>query len=166
MAVVNVNPPRLTAQDVARFWQRVNQNANEGPDGNCWPWTMAVTGNGYGTFDVGGRQYSTHRLAYFLYTGDWPLRSVCHTCDWRPCCNPAHLFEGSAADNAADARSKDRYKCGEKVFGAKLTAALVREIRSTYKGTRGDAKAFAERYGVSRQTIWKITRGVVWRHVD
>ena len=53
-----------------------------------------------------------HRAAY-LYAGGKlgsakPL--VCHSCDNPPCCNPAHLWPGTNADNLQDMRDKGRSK--------------------------------------------------------
>lgn len=93
-----------------RFWQRV---AVGEPDA-CWPWLGAIDerpDRGYGVVGVRGRPMGAHRLAYILTHGV-DLDSevcVCHRCDNRPCCNPAHHFPGSIADNIRDARAKGRH---------------------------------------------------------
>lgn len=53
--------------------------------------------------------YLAHRWAWADRFGSIPdgMR-VCHTCDNPPCCNPAHLFLGTDADNAQDRASKGR----------------------------------------------------------
>ena len=59
-----------------------------------------------------------HKIAYSLFKGLIPVdqikgdklvsRFVCHTCDNNECCNPDHLFLGSAKDNNADRAAKNR----------------------------------------------------------
>ena len=48
-----------------------------------------------------------------------------------------------------------------------LAEADVREIyaRRAASRIRGAAQVFAERYGVSRQTVKNIWRGTAWRHL-
>lgn len=101
-----------------------------------------------------------------------PLRSdefVLHACDNPPCFRVDHLSVGSAADNNADMRAKGRgtpppiniYR-GECHPMAKLSASQVRRIRSHWQSGLTQ-KTIAEMFGVSRQTISKICRGVSWR---
>lgn len=75
-------------------------------DSGCWEWTRSKATNGYGRIT---NSLSAHRAAYELFVGPIPDgMQVCHRCDNPPCCNPAHLFLGTAADNAHDRDAKGR----------------------------------------------------------
>jgi len=57
---------------------------------------------------IGGEPRLAHRVAWELEYGPIPEGLyVCHECDNPPCGRPAHLFLGSAADNAKDAARKE-----------------------------------------------------------
>jgi hypothetical protein len=91
-----------------RFWPKVDKS------GECWIWRGAKNRNGYGTFMLGEFQARAHRVAYELTYGPILDRlMVCHHCDNPPCCNPAHLFLGTVADNAADMVKKGRQARGD-----------------------------------------------------
>lgn len=94
--------------DSQRFWARVDRSG--GPDA-CWPWTGARDRNGYGWFWLYGRNTRAPRAVVALLLGEIPAPEVfvCHHCDNPICCNPAHLFTGSAADNTADMVGKGRH---------------------------------------------------------
>src|SRR4051812_9455441 len=86
-----------------RFWSRVNKTAN------CWLWTGALDGYGYGYFYVGdGRVAKAHRMAFLLTAFDPGELDVLHSCDNPRCVRPSHLFLGTQADNLADMRTKGR----------------------------------------------------------
>ena len=90
------------------FWDRVDPPGKNG----CREWRLSRTFQGYGqcclSHDV---HKSAHRVAWEITYGEIPAGLfVCHRCDNSPCCEPTHLFLGTAADNAADRRRKGGYK--------------------------------------------------------
>lgn len=148
----------------ALFWRHVKRERVD----ECWPWLGARYPAGYGRIRRGKRQRVAHReayeIAYGVTIGDELM--VCHRCDNPSCCNPAHLFVGTAADNNADRALKGRNgdTRGEKHPRAKLSDADVFEIRRM----RSDGmiyKTIAARFGVTAQAICYICRWRTWRHV-
>lgn len=88
------------------FWSHVHKYS-----GGCWRWRRTVDGRGYGQLTVNGRLVRAHRHAYELTNGPIPEGAVlCHSCDYRLCVNPAHLFVGSQRDNMQDMASKGRVR--------------------------------------------------------
>ena len=68
---------------------------------NCWEYQYGRDSRGYGYKRVGGRSVGVHRLALELAQGPSHLYAL-HKCDNPPCCNPEHLYRGTAKDNAED----------------------------------------------------------------
>lgn len=148
------NPKPMTAEV---FWQRVLvRGADE-----CWPWSAGKDRCGYGKTS----RHLAHRMAFFFEHGRWPRPCCCHRCDNPACCNPAHLFEGTIAENARDRMVKGRGTRGASQPGAKLTDQDVRDIRANFTLCRVTADELAERFGVSKNRIWAIVRRESWRHV-
>jgi len=158
-----------------RFWSKVQKS-----DG-CWEWTAACKGRGYGA--IGSRrggirvQQLAHRVSWELHFGPIPPGLfVCHHCDTPTCCNPAHLFVGTAADNSADMVAKGRSARGdwngsrmrpearprgERNGRARLTFKQVQAIR--VRIARGEQKRdIAKDYGVSEGAVWHIATGRNW----
>jgi len=135
------------------------------PD-SCWLWTGAVNNAGYGKFQLDGRTLGAHKVAWQLANGPVPDGMlVCHRCDNPPCCNPAHLFLGTAADNTQDMHQKGRYpvRRGMAHHGAKLTDGQVADIRQRLAATSAPYSLLAAEFGVGKSTIWRIARRLNWK---
>jgi hypothetical protein len=156
---------RANAIDIAfpqafidRFWKNVRRGQG------CWTWSGPISRGGYGKIGIQKRVYVSHRVAFFLSKGPIPEGIiVCHTCDNPPCCNPDHLWLGTAADNAVDRANKGRghSQKGDAHPCAILTEQDVIKIRMDPRG----AKSLARVYGVSRSTIRCARSGRTWGHI-
>lgn len=146
-----------------RLWRRVRIGA----EAECWEWQGYVHTAGYGQMGRGGKREGlvfTHRAAWEATHGPIPGGLfVCHRCDNRRCCNPAHLFLGTPADNAADMAAKGRGRGAEGLANAnaKLTPTQVAEIRRRYRPGTTVCELAAE-FGISPQYVSQLARGV-WR---
>jgi hypothetical protein len=149
-----------------RFWSYVKI----GEPTECWPWLAGCFDNGYGQFRLGKRKVKAHRCAYELTKGALPTGLLgCHSCDNRPCCNPAHVFPGTNADNAHDRDKKGRTSKdhsprlpGELNPSAILKRRQVEGIRC--RVARGERrKSLASEFGVSYSTINAIMQGKTWQ---
>jgi hypothetical protein len=142
-----------------RFWAKVDKR---GPD-ECWPWMGSrVPGREYGMFGIGPKNFRSHRVAFELTFGKIADgMDICHHCDNPPCCNPAHLFEGTAADNMADRDAKGRCQEGERHVRAKLT----KEACLAIKADPGRPRDVARRFGISVRTVGRLRRDETWKRV-
>lgn len=148
-----------------RFWSDVDKRgANE-----CWPWAGARNKKGYGLFRLrpSENRRLAHRVAWALERGEISDgQCVLHKCDNPPCCNPAHHFLGTRADNIVDMMSKrrDLHPRGAQHGRAKLTEDDVLDIRAVlaFGGTRS---AIARAYGVGISAISAIASGKTWAHI-
>ena len=90
-----------------RFIEKVEPEPNTG----CFLWAGGQNGRGYGSIGKGGRERGllAHRVSWEITHGMIPAGlSVLHRCDVTWCVNPAHLFLGTALDNAMDCSRKGR----------------------------------------------------------
>lgn len=91
-------------------WHIAAIKAKTKPVGDCWIWQGFIAKNGYGEKQYRGKTVRVHRLMYELTNGPIPKGlHVCHSCDTRACCNPAHLWLGDDKANALDVVHKGRH---------------------------------------------------------
>lgn len=152
----------LRVSEVERFWARVQR----GETSKCWLWTGGRTYQGYGRVSWRGKKTAAHRVALALIDGLWDSHlRVCHSCDNPPCCNPAHLWRGTDADNVHDMHRKGRFtpqpKKGEDNPNAILTTAAVIAIRQSQLST----SKLAAQYGISKDTVLHVKRRERWGHI-
>jgi len=175
------NNNRRYCGDPCRFYSKVDRTPQ--PEACCklWKpgevcchlWTAAVDSKGYGQIKVDGKLALAHRVAWKLEYGripdglidyGWAPLCVLHKCDNPLCVNPDHLFLGTHAANMLNMVEKNRQARGEQHGGHKLTEVDVRQIRRDCAGMT--LREIAKKFGVySHSTIYKVLRGVTWKHV-
>jgi transposase len=160
-------PRHLTLPE--RFWLKV-QKGEKADD--CWKWNGCKYGMGYGQLShvSGGKKRSApaHKLSYRIHHGEFDESLlVCHRCDNPECCNPRHLFLGTAKDNIQDKYSKGRGADvrGERNPVSRLTEdqiILIRELRANNESI----SELAEKFNVSNSQIKRIVSRELWGHIQ
>lgn len=167
-----------------RFWRFVAITDDET---SCWLWQGRKIPSGYGSFSVKTQNVYAHRYALSLQLGRplAPRMFSCHHCDTPSCVRNdgerSHLFEGTNADNVADAVRKGRMipgrltrwrsrhpesiKRGQDASWAKLRDEDVMEIRRRYAEEVITQQRLGEVYGLSFQAIHLIVTRKNWKHL-
>lgn len=125
-------------------------------NGECHEYNGCLTNFGHGQFWWEGRHWNAHRYAWTRHKGPIPQgMQVLHSCDNPACIRIEHLFLGTQDDNMKDAQDKGRrYFPPKKVSDEqKIEVFALREQGLTYK-------AIGQRYGVTKETIYKIVNGL------
>ena len=135
----------------------------------CWNWQPKARFHfGHGQFthpDLSETTIPASRASWMIYRGDPGDLHACHHCDNPPCCNPDHLFLGTAADNKHDAQRKKRHTFGVTQGRAKLNDLAVMEIRLLAGRKWLPKSEIAREYGVSPSLIDQVVSGKIWTHV-
>ena len=136
-------------------------------ESGCWEYNGSRNVQNYGRLTQGGKHLKASRAAYELWVGAIPDGMIIrHTCDNPPCINPAHLIPGTYGDNSRDMFERGRQNDvrGEKHGRAKLTDAIVREIKT--RAVAGELqKTIALDLGINFRTVSSIVNGHSWKHV-
>lgn len=93
---------------------------------------------------------------------------ICHACDNPPCCNPGHLWRGTALDNNHDRIAKGWTVHGTHIGEANPNRVLAEEAveQILFDLRRGATNTeLGERFGVHHSQISNIRRGLSWTHV-
>lgn len=184
---VNGELVAITARQRASF--EVKRDKSGGPLA-CWRWKAAKTIDGYGVAGVKykdkPRNITAHRMAYQLENG--PIEGdmwVLHNCpngDLPECTNPAHLWLGTALDNARDRSKKGRnnspigdkhwsrihpeyVRKGERNNWSKLTKDEVIKIRELYASSGLGQKEIGQMFGITKYAVSLIIRRKNWKHI-
>ena len=146
-----------------RLWSRV---AIDDAD-KCWVWQGYCKQSGHGQIGDSKRRGATrptHQVAWEFFNGR-PVaagKQINHHCDNPPCCNPRHLYEGTAQDNGRDAVERGRVARGAALPHTKLTPEQVREIRQMDL----PQSKIAEQFGISPGHVSAIRSRKEWRWVQ
>lgn len=140
----------------------------------CWNWTKGKHPYGYGKYiyTQNGKKFhmSAHRLSWLVFKGEIPNgMRICHNCpngDNPSCCNPDHLFLGTAKDNTHDMIKKKGFPDfrGEKNSQAILTEKQVVKMRELNNlGIK--VSDIARKFNLKYYTCLDAVRMKNWKHI-
>lgn len=147
---------------IEAFWDKVKITAD---DNQCWEWTAAKDRKGYGVTRI-IKKTAAHRFAWIF--PDYVIPDgmyILHSCDNPSCCNPKHLFLGTAQDNMDDKVKKGRQPRADSHPRRKLSSSKVIEIRRRYANGETSFSRMAKEYGVHSSTIRLVISRKNWPNV-
>jgi len=137
--------------------------------GDCWEWQRALTGGRYPTLRYKGRVINARRAVFEMAGGKLQPKSfIVTTCGNARCLNPSHLKQVRQRDHMARVAAlgamggpvrSAKIAAAKRAQSAKITLTDARQIRASDE----PVKTLAERYGLSKDRIYRIRRGLAWR---
>ncbi len=118
----------------------------------CWMWTGAKAGIGYGTIQIDGKKTSARKVAFGLFVGTLVEGvNVTSTCGHPACVNPKHFNKplGYAGDYFFIKTNK-RFK---------ISAAAKEAILKEYKPYKMSAIRLSNKYQVPLPIVYRILAG-------
>ena len=137
-------------------------------DDGCWHCEAGGENSRYGTIWHEGENIGNHVASWIVHKGPVPEGMfVLHTCDYKRCINPDHLFLGTHQDNIDDMMHKGRKsdRRGGYNHMAILDEEQVREIKYFLAHSGLTQQRIADHFGVSQVIISQINTGKRWSHV-
>ena len=155
-----------------RFWSKINRNGpvpSHVPHlGNCWLWTGAIGGFGYGNFGYQKTTRAAHIIMWLETNGAIPDGlKVLHKCDIPNCVRPDHLELGTQLENVRqkEERGRGNHANGERCALTKHNAEIVRRARELYKPRVFGYRAVGEALGIPLQTARTMISRMAWKHI-
>ena len=151
--IVRSSPEITAAWKMEHLQEKVQVNGD-----GCWIWTQKSTHRfGYG--QISGMP--AHRYAYRWTHGELPPAPmwILHRCGVAACCNPEHLYAGTAKQNAADTTWHGRRQGGAANHNAKLTDMQARTLRKDYWEKGDSLVAVAKAAGIAPSAASRILKG-------
>lgn len=137
-------------------------------DNDCWKYLGRLDGGGYGRF----KHELAHRESYKLYKGDIPKGLyVLHKCNNPSCCNPDHLYAGTAKQNTEDMIKSGRAVWqNEEIWNNKISRMYGRNLSEETKNkicnsVRGKNNGMYGKYH-SDETKQKIKEAKLGKHLS
>jgi hypothetical protein len=128
-----------------------------------------LSNRGYMRVPIADRSRAVHVMVLEAFVGPRPAGLECaHLNGVRTDNRLSNLMWASKTLNAAHRLLHGTHRYGESAYNAKLTDDAVRAIRSRYKprsiGASSSA-ALAAEFGISREHVQKVAKGVAWTHI-
>lgn len=140
------------------IWLRIDRS---GGDEACWPWTGALTTNGYGQVVIDGKKRTVHRVAYEQVVG--PILAgmeLDRLCRNRPCANPRHMEQVTHRENTLRGetiakRAKTRTHCPQ---GHEYAGENLAFTKSGDRRCRTCQRAYTARLKEERRDLYNANR--------